>query len=167
MYMYIYIYIHMYICVYIYIYIHTYTYLCIYVCIFIYTYTYTYTYTYISLPLYISLYIYLSLSLYIYIYTDIQTFNGPDSSVVRAYGLGSGRPWVRSSPCRTERIRVSPFKVSGGSPRPPPEQTPVVQVKTPRVSKKLEIQIYTHSRALRPRLEPPRGGQQRAAEFYL
>ena len=33
-------------------------------------------------------------------------------------------------------LRVRPFKVSGGSPRPPPEQTPVVKVKTPRVSKK-------------------------------
>ena len=30
---------------------------------------------------------------------------------------------------------VRPFKVSGGSPRPTPEQTPVVKVKTPRVSK--------------------------------
>ena len=32
-------------------------------------------------------------------------------------------------------LRVRPFKVSGGYPRPPPEQTPVVKVKTPRVSK--------------------------------
>ena len=28
----------------------------------------------------------------------LNYLNGPDSSVVRAYGLGSGRPWVRSSP---------------------------------------------------------------------
>ena len=32
-------------------------------------------------------------------------------------------------------LRVRPFEVSGGSPRPPPEQAPVVNVKTPRVSK--------------------------------
>ena len=42
-------------------------------------------------------------------------------------------------------LRVRPFKVSGGSPRPPPEQTPVVKVKTPRVSKsQKEICVYIY-----------------------
>ena len=44
----------------------------------------------------IYIYIYMYIHMYIYIYN--HNINGPDSSVVRAYGLGSGRPWVRSSP---------------------------------------------------------------------
>ena len=49
--------------------------------------------------------------IYIYIHTYIHThthtyigINGADSSVVRAWSSGSGRSWVRSSPCRTERV---------------------------------------------------------------
>ena len=61
-------------------------------------------------PRYSVIYVYLSLSLslyvyiYIYIYMCVRMYNGPDSSVVRAYGLGGGRSWVRSSPCITERV---------------------------------------------------------------
>ena len=36
-------------------------------------------------------------------------------------------------------LRIRPFKVSGGSPRPPPEQTPVV-----KVSLSLSIYIYMY-----------------------
>ena len=53
---------------------------------------YTYVYTYI--------YIY---NMYMHIIV-IYMLNGPDGSVVRAYGLGGGRSWVRSSPCRTEWV---------------------------------------------------------------
>ena len=56
-----------------------YTYLYIYIYIYIYTHTYTHTYIYVC-------------------------GNGPDSSVVRASGLGSGRLWVRSSPPLTEWV---------------------------------------------------------------
>ena len=33
----------------------------------------------------------------------VRMYVGPDSSVIRGYRLRSGRSWVRSSPCRTER----------------------------------------------------------------
>ena len=37
-------------------------------------------------------------TIYVCMYVCMYVCNGPDSSVVRAYGLGSGRPWVQSSP---------------------------------------------------------------------
>ena len=52
----------------------------------------------------LSIYRHMCICICICIYLYIYISNGPDSSVVRAYGLGSGRSWVRSSPCRTERV---------------------------------------------------------------
>ena len=73
----------------------------------------TYIYIYIvCVCLSLSLYVYTYVYIYIYIYIYIG-----EPHLVELSGL-----------------RVRPFKVSGGSPRPPPEQTPVVKVKTPRVS---------------------------------
>ena len=50
--------------------------------------------------------------------------NGPDSSVVRGYGLGGGDPGFNPHHVKLSGLQVRPFKVSGGSPCPPPEQTP-------------------------------------------
>ena len=42
--------------------------------------------------------------------------NGPDSSVVRAYGLGGGGPGFNPHHVKLSGLQVRPFKVSGGSP---------------------------------------------------
>ena len=55
--------------------------------------------------------------------------NGPDSSVVRGYGLGGGGPGFNPHHYKLSGLQIRPFKVSGGSPRPPPEQTPGNRVK--------------------------------------
>ena len=49
----------------------------------------------------------------IYIYICM---NGPDSSVVRGYGLGGGGPEFNPHHVKLSGLQVRPFKVSGGSP---------------------------------------------------
>ena len=53
----------------------------------------------------------ISLSLCIYIY-----INGPDSSVVRGYGLGVGGPEFNPHHVKLSGLQVRPFTVSRGSP---------------------------------------------------
>ena len=54
--------------------------------------------------------------IYIYIYTHIYTYHGPDSSVVRGYGLGGGGPEFNPHHVKLSGLQVRPFKVSAGSP---------------------------------------------------
>ena len=77
---------------------------------------------------------YVCMYIYIYIYAQwlerrAQEAGGPgfDPHLVELSGL-----WVR------------PFKVSGGSPHPPPEQTPVVTSKDSSSLKKQEMYIYIY-----------------------
>ena len=76
-----------------------------YMCVYIYIYIYIYTHIHIHISL--------SLYVYIYIYTLL---NGPDSSVVRGYGLGGGGPEFNPHHVKLSGLQVRPFKVSGGSP---------------------------------------------------
>ena len=55
--------------------------------------------------------------------------NGADSSVGRAYAQQAGGPGFKSCRVLLSGLRVRPFKVSGGNPRPPPEQAPGKRVK--------------------------------------
>ena len=43
-------------------------------------------------------------------------YNGPDSSVVRGYGLGAGGPEFDPHHVKLSGLQVRPLKVSGGSP---------------------------------------------------
>ena len=53
----------------------------------------------------------------------MKLYNGPDSSVVRGYGLGGGGPGFNPHHDKLSGLHVRPFKVPGGSPCPPPEHT--------------------------------------------
>ena len=44
--------------------------------------------------------------------------------MVRGYGLGGGGPGFNPHHDKLSGLQIRPFKVSGGSPCPPPEQTP-------------------------------------------
>ena len=57
-------------------------------------------------------------------YVCMYVCNGPGSSVVRGYGLGGGGPGFNPHHDKLSGLQVRPFKVSGGSPCPPPEHTP-------------------------------------------
>ena len=51
-----------------------------------------------------------------YEYLVARKMNGPDSSVVRGYGLGGGGPGFNPHHVKLSGLHVRPFKVSGGSP---------------------------------------------------
>ena len=71
--------------------------------------------------------VYVRVCIYIYIY--IHVYNGVDSEVGRALAQHAGGPGFKSCRAFLRGLRVRPFKVSGRSPRPPPEQTPGDRVK--------------------------------------
>ena len=128
-----------------------------YMYIYIYICKHIYIYIYRCMCIYVYIYIYIHREMYVYIYIYIHaSATAPIAQWLERRAQEAGGPGFDPHLVELSGLRVRPFKVSGGSPRPPPEQTPVVKVKGPRVSK-IYIYIYIYM----PRAGSPRRGAAR------